>query len=159
MFYDGWQGLVRVVVVGVAAYTALILLLRVSGKRTLAKLNAFDFVVTVAIGSTLATMLLSSTVALAEGLVALALMVGLQYVVASASNRSPRVERLVKSEPRLVYHGGYVEGVKARQHGDVMTPPDAAKQCVAPTLRTTCNKAGLASQHSSRTLASAACGL
>jgi uncharacterized membrane protein YcaP (DUF421 family) len=34
--------------------------LRVSGKRTLAKLNAFDFVVTVALGSTLATILLKS---------------------------------------------------------------------------------------------------
>jgi len=34
--------------------------LRVSGKRTLAKLNAFDFVVTVALGSTLATILLNS---------------------------------------------------------------------------------------------------
>jgi hypothetical protein len=66
VFYDDWQGLIRVVVVGSAAYTALIVLLRVSGKRTLAKLNAFDFIVTVTLGSTLATVLLSSTVALAE---------------------------------------------------------------------------------------------
>jgi uncharacterized membrane protein YcaP (DUF421 family) len=36
--------------------------LRLSGKRTLAKLNAFDFVVTIAIGSTLATILLNTTV-------------------------------------------------------------------------------------------------
>lgn len=94
MFYDGWLGLVRVVVVGTCAYLALVLLLRVSGKRTLAKLNAFDFVVTVALGSTLATVLLSSTVALAEGVLALVLLVALQYVVAWASVRSRRVERL-----------------------------------------------------------------
>jgi uncharacterized membrane protein YcaP (DUF421 family) len=62
LFYDDWTGLVRVVVVGTAAYLALIVLLRISGKRTLAKLNAFDFVVTVALGSTLARVLLSSTV-------------------------------------------------------------------------------------------------
>lgn len=55
------------------------------GKRTLAKLNAFDFVVTIAIGSTLAPVLLSATVALAEGITALALLVVLQYVVASVS--------------------------------------------------------------------------
>lgn len=115
MFYDGWEGLVRVVVVGIAAYCSLIALLRISGKRTLAKLNAFDFVVTVAVGSTLATVLLSSTVALVEGVTALALLIGLQYVVAWASIRSPRVERLVKSEPALVYRGGFVHGAMRRE--------------------------------------------
>lgn len=108
MFFDGWSGLVRVVVVGTCAYVALIVLLRASGKRTLSKLNAFDFVVTVALGSTLATVLLSSSVALAEGVLALALLVGLQYVVAWASARSRRIERVVKSEPRLVYRQGFL---------------------------------------------------
>lgn len=92
MLYDDWQGLIRVVVVGAAAYAALIVLLRASGKRTLAKLNAFDFIVTVALGSTLATVLLSSTVALAEGIMALAVLIGLQYVVAWSSIRSRAVE-------------------------------------------------------------------
>ena len=115
MFYDGAEGLIRVVVVGVAAYAALIALLRSSGKRTLAKLNAFDFVVTVAIGSTLATVLLSSSVALAEGLTALALLVGLQYLVAWASIRSRRVERLMKSEPALLYRDGFVHGAMRRE--------------------------------------------
>ncbi len=52
----------RVLVVGAAAYVTLVVTLRLSGKRTLAKLNAFDFVVTIAIGSTLATILLNTTV-------------------------------------------------------------------------------------------------
>ncbi len=115
MFYDGWHGLVRVIVVGACAYVALVVLLRASGKRTLAKLNAFDFIVTVALGSTLASILLSSSVALAEGLTALALLVGLQYAVAWASNRSRAVERLVKSEPSLVYHHGFVLAVMRRE--------------------------------------------
>ena len=55
MFFDSWAGLGRVLVVGVLAYSALVLLLRISGKRTLTKMNAFDLVVTVALGSTLAT--------------------------------------------------------------------------------------------------------
>jgi len=114
MFYDDWQGLVRVVVVGTCAYVALVLLLRVSGKRTLAKLNAFDFVVTVAIGSTLATVLLSKDVALAEGVTALALLVGLQYAVAWASTRSHWAERLVKSEPTLVFRDGLLPNAMHR---------------------------------------------
>lgn len=106
MLFDSWQGLLRVLVVGTLAYGALVLLLRVSGKRTLAKMNAFDLVVTVALGSTLASILLTESVALAEGLLGLALLVTLQYVVAWASVRSARVRRLVKSEPRLLVRKG-----------------------------------------------------
>ena len=115
VFFDGWLGLLRVLVVGSCAYLALIMLLRISGKRTLAKLNAFDFVVTVAIGSTLATVLLSSSVALAEGVLGLALLVGLQYLVAWVSTRSGRVERLVKSEPTLVYRNGFLAAAMRRE--------------------------------------------
>ncbi len=51
MFFDDWFGIVRILIVGVLAYAALIIFLRVSGKRTLSKWNAFDFVVTIALGS------------------------------------------------------------------------------------------------------------
>jgi uncharacterized membrane protein YcaP (DUF421 family) len=61
MWFDSWAQVGRVVLVGAATYGVLVLLLRVSGKRTLAKLNAFDLVVTVALGSTLATVLLDSS--------------------------------------------------------------------------------------------------
>ena len=56
--------------VGTLAYVALVAILRISGKRTLTKLNALDLVVTVALGSTLATVLLSKSVALVEGVLA-----------------------------------------------------------------------------------------
>ncbi|WP_081928771.1 YetF domain-containing protein [Microvirga sp. BSC39] len=106
MFFQGWFGLWRVLVVGTLAYVALIILLRISGKRTLAKFNAFDFVVTVAIGSTLATILLSDSVALAEGVLALALLIGLQYAISWLSVRSERFQELIKSEPTLLVHRG-----------------------------------------------------
>ena len=110
MFFDDVSGLLRVVVVGTCAYLALVALLRVSGGRTLAKLNAFDFVVTVALGSTLATVLLSSDVALLEGVTAMALLVALQYGVAFVSSRSPAVQRIVTTEPVLLYRDGYLTG-------------------------------------------------
>lgn len=106
MFFDSWAGLGRVLIVSVLAYAALVAVLRVSGKRTLSKMNAFDLVVTVALGSTLATILLSAEVALAEGVLALALLVGLQLGITWLSVRSPAVDRLVKSEPELLVHRG-----------------------------------------------------
>jgi uncharacterized membrane protein YcaP (DUF421 family) len=106
VFFDDFSGLMRVIVVGVLAYTTLVLVLRVSGKRTLSKMNAFDLIVTVALGSTLASIITSTQVALAEGVLALALLIGLQYTVAWLSVRSQTVSRLVKAEPALLYYRG-----------------------------------------------------
>jgi uncharacterized membrane protein YcaP (DUF421 family) len=92
--------------VGALAYAALVAILRLSGKRTLSKLNAFDLVVTVALGSTLATILLAEDVALVEGVVALALLVGLQFAITWSSVRWPVVGRLVKAEPALLAYRG-----------------------------------------------------
>ncbi len=116
MFFQGWAGLGRVVVVGALAYVALVLLLRVSGKRTLSKMNAFDLVVTVALGSTLATILLSGDVALAEGLAAFALLVALQFVITWLSVRSETVSRFVKNEPALLlYRGNFLRDALRRE--------------------------------------------
>ena len=82
MWFDSWSDLVRVAVIGASAYVTVVVVLRLSGKRTLAKLNAFDLVVTVALGSTLATILLSSDVSWAEGALALAMLALLQSLVA-----------------------------------------------------------------------------
>ena len=134
MFFDGWSGVARVVVVGTCAYVALVALLRVSGKRTLAKLNAFDFVVTVALGSTLATVLLSTSVALVEGVTALALLVSLQYAVAWGSVRSRRVERLVKSEPTLVYRNGFLHEAMRQERVTADEVAQAARSQGHPDL-------------------------
>lgn len=106
MLFQTWSDLWRIAVIGVVTYPCLIAVLRVSGKRTLAKMNAFDLVVTVALGSTLATILLSRDVALAEGLIALVLLVLLQLSITWLAVRSHTVRRLLKSEPTVLLRGG-----------------------------------------------------
>jgi len=105
-FFQDWSGLLRTVVVGVLAYGSLVAVLRVSGRRTLSKMNAFDLVVTVALGSTLATILLNQDVALAEGAVAFGLLVGLQYIITWSSVRARWVRRLATGEPVLLLYRG-----------------------------------------------------
>lgn len=102
LFFSGWPALARTLVVGILAYVGLVALLRVSGLRTLSKMNAFDLVVTVALGSTLATILLNKNVALAEGALAFALLIALQFVVTWSSVRVGWVRRLVTGEPRML---------------------------------------------------------
>ncbi len=118
IFFDNWATLLRTFVIGVLAYTSLLGLLRLSGKRTLSKMNAFDLIVTVALGSTLATILLNKDVVLAQGIVAFALLVGLQFVITWSSVRAPWVRRLVTGEPTLLlYRGGVPPGGTAKNPG------------------------------------------
>lgn len=106
MIFDSWQGLARVLAVGALAYVGLVVILRISGKRTLSKLNAFDLVVTVALGSTLATVLLNKSVALVEGVVALGWLVLMQFLITWSSVRSATFQRIIKAEPSLLVHQG-----------------------------------------------------
>lgn len=108
MWFDSWTDLGRVTAVGAAAYRTLVMVLRLSGKRTLAKLNAFDLIVTVALGSTLATILLNGQVSWAEGATALVLLAVLQLLVAWVGSRVPRLRGLVTAEPTLLVRNGIV---------------------------------------------------
>lgn len=110
MLFNGWLSVEQTVVAGILAYAALIVLLRVSGKRTLSKMNAFDPVVTVSLGSILASTLLSKTVSVADGIAAFTTLIVLQYAVAWISVRSAVVRKIFKAEPRLLaYQGGMLE--------------------------------------------------
>ena len=106
MLFSDWADLGRILAVGTLAYTAMILCLRLSGKRTLTKLNAFDLVITVALGSTLSTVLLDKTISLAEGIVAFGLLILLQYILTWSSVRWRLFEEGVKSEPTMLVHRG-----------------------------------------------------
>lgn len=106
LLFGDWGSLGRTVFTGVLGYTALVFLLRISGRRTLSKMNAFDLVVTVALGSTLATVLLNRDVSLVQGAAAFALLIGLQYAVTWSSVRISWVRSVVTGEPALLHYGG-----------------------------------------------------
>lgn len=106
LFFSGWQSLGRTAITALLAYALLVFLLRLSGKRTLSKMNAFDFVVTIALGSTLATVILNHSVPLADGVLAFFLLIFFQGVITWGSARFKAVSHLVKSQPSLLLYRG-----------------------------------------------------
>ena len=106
VLFDGWTPVLRAVVACAGAYAGVVLLVRISGKRTLAQLNAFDWIVTVAFGPILATTALSDEVALVEGLAAFATLAALQLLISFVSTRAPRAQRVLKNEPTLLVRDG-----------------------------------------------------
>jgi uncharacterized membrane protein YcaP (DUF421 family) len=106
IFFDGWSKLGRSMILAVLAYIALVVLLRISGKRTLAKMNVYDFVFVVALGSTLATTILTPDITLADGVAALMALISLQYLFSWLCVISHRVDGIVNGEPTLVFYNG-----------------------------------------------------
>jgi uncharacterized membrane protein YcaP (DUF421 family) len=113
--FGSWSGVMRVLLVGALAYVGLIVVLRVTGKRTLSKMNAFDLIVTVALGSALASTMLSKSTPLAEGLAGMTLLVLLQYAVTWLSVRSDRFQDFVKAKPSILLHRGEWQRAAMRQ--------------------------------------------
>lgn len=109
-----WFDYVTVAAVAVGAYVWLIFVLRLSGKRSLSKLNAFDFAITVAIGSALATIIIDEHVGLLRGGLVLAMLAFLQYAVTKASLWSKTVRNTVRARPTLLVRDGrlYPEALK-----------------------------------------------
>jgi uncharacterized membrane protein YcaP (DUF421 family) len=115
VFFDSWESAGRTVVITILAYVLIIVLLRASGKRTLSKMNAFDFIVTVALGSTLATVMLNKNVALLDGALAFFLLIYLQYLATWLSVRSVGFSNLIKSTPTLLLYKGNLLKVAMRK--------------------------------------------
>jgi uncharacterized membrane protein YcaP (DUF421 family) len=106
IFFKGWGNIERIVIVGIASYLALIILIRVSGKHTLSKMNSFDLIITMALGSILGRIIISNDVPLADCLVATALLIFLQWLLSLLTYHSKSFRKLVTASPALVFHNG-----------------------------------------------------
>ena len=105
LIFKDWSSLGNVALCAIISYLTLFIFIRISGKRTLAKLNAFDFVVTVTLGSTLSSMILGK-VTITEGLVALIVIIVLQYSLAWMASKSNKAEQIINSSPTLLFYNG-----------------------------------------------------
>jgi uncharacterized membrane protein YcaP (DUF421 family) len=106
LFFSNWADLGQIFLTGVVVYLGLLIMLRLSGNRTLTQMNAFDFIVTVALGSTVASTLLSKDVSIMGGVTALATLIGMQYLVTMFGVRSKKFKDVVKGQPALLFYRG-----------------------------------------------------
>ncbi len=104
MFFENWHEMLRIFISAIIAYVVFVTILRVSGKRTLSKWNVFDFIVTIALGSLLADVIVSESNRIYEGLFAAALLIALQFLITFLSTRFDWVKHLVKAKPTLLYY-------------------------------------------------------
>lgn len=107
------RSLLRVPASAGLALLAVIVFIRISGLRSLSKMSAFDFAVTVALGSILGSTVASS-VPVSDGAVAIASLLGAQWLIAQVRRRRWG-SRLVDNEPALLMrHGEFIDDALAR---------------------------------------------
>lgn len=108
IFFQSWESIGRIAVTTLLAYFTLVILLRITGKRTLSKMNAFDFIVTIALGSSFATVALNKNVPLADGALVFFILIMLQFIITWLSVRIGRFKKLITSRPALLVYKGKI---------------------------------------------------
>lgn len=98
------KSLIAIVVTATVIYLAIIIYTRLAGKRSFSKMSSFDFAMTVALGSMLATTVLSKSVSVWDGIIGLGAVYLLQISVAML-RRFNKIQKLVDNAPLLLMDG------------------------------------------------------
>lgn len=106
IFFDNIDKLGRIVLTTVMVYVLIVLVTKVSGKRSTSQLNNFDWVVTVMIGSLGASTILLKDVPFIEGVSSILVLYLLQFLVTKYASVSPQFSNFILSEPRIVFYQG-----------------------------------------------------
>ena len=109
VLFDGWEGLIDVLVCAPILYALVVLSVRLSGKRTTGQMNNFDWIVTVAMGSIVASGIVINSVSIAEAGLAVVTLLLLQYAVTRLAKSSDRFDRAMKADPAVLVARGQVQ--------------------------------------------------
>ncbi|NJN28023.1 MAG: DUF421 domain-containing protein [Cyclobacteriaceae bacterium] len=99
--------IIAIALTATGIYLAVILFTRLAGKRSFSKMSSFDFAMTVAVGSILATTILSKSVSLLAGIFGLAMVYILQ-IFAAVLRRFDVVKKVMDNTPLLLMDGSTI---------------------------------------------------
>jgi uncharacterized membrane protein YcaP (DUF421 family) len=101
-----WDTALHAVLCGAGIYIAVIVFTRLAGLRSFSKMSSFDFAMTVAVGSVVASTTLSGDVSLMLGVVALGALYAVQELIAHARVRIPIASDVLDNRPVLLMKDG-----------------------------------------------------
>ncbi len=107
----------RIVVATAAIYLLLLVVFRVAGRRTLAKLTSFDLVLLLIIGETTQNAMMKDDTSVTGAVVAILSLVSLDMAMAYLKRLFPVFDRLLEGAPILLIHSGKVDHATLRASG------------------------------------------
>ncbi len=106
LFFDDIEKLARIILTTVMVYIFIVLITKISGKRSTSQLNNFDWIVTVMIGSIGASTILLKNVPFIEGVASIVVLYVLQFLVTKYASISPQFSSFILSDPKIVFYQG-----------------------------------------------------
>tara|TARA_R110002049_G_scaffold151160_1_gene314694 strand:+ start:9359 stop:9877 length:519 start_codon:yes stop_codon:yes gene_type:complete len=104
--YTSLETLGIVLVTVVAIFSIIILIVRISGLRTFAKMSSFDFASTIAVGSILASIVINQDQSILKGAVALGSIILFQTIFSFAKRKWEWFDNLFTNKPMLLMEDG-----------------------------------------------------
>ncbi|MDT7827776.1 DUF421 domain-containing protein [Pricia sp. S334] len=89
-------------------FSIIILITRISGLRTFAKMSSFDFASTIAIGSILASVVMNTGQSIIKGTIALATIIAFQTLFSYAKRKSSKLTEMLTNTPMLIMDGDQI---------------------------------------------------
>ena len=110
MLFRSWEGILRVALSAAVIYILVVAALRLIGARALAKMSAYDLIVSIALGSLVAAVPMSTSLSVADGLTAIVTFLALQELTRFLQARFRAAQHLVRERPHLlVWDGKLIE--------------------------------------------------
>src|ERR1700761_2738814 len=91
----------------IVVYVALVLLLRVFGKRELAQLNPFDLVVLLSLSNTVQNALIGDDNSVTGGVIGAVTLLGVNWLVVRLLFARPRLEQVLEGTERVLIMNGH----------------------------------------------------
>lgn len=103
-----WADLGMVALGALLVYLSVLIYTRAAGLRSFAKMSGTDFAGTVAIGSAMATVVLSKSVPLAHGLVGIGMFFLVPVGLAFLRRRGTGIDQVLENQPLLLMRDGEI---------------------------------------------------
>lgn len=104
--FQGWDAVIRIVASAILIYLTIIVIIRLLGKRSTSKLNNYDWIITVALGSMTGSVIVSQSVVIVDGIIAISLVLLLQYITTKFAARLSFVRSAVHAPATLLFIEG-----------------------------------------------------
>jgi uncharacterized membrane protein YcaP (DUF421 family) len=108
-WFGGWDAIARIALVASCGYVAMLLLLRVGGRRRLTEMRLFDFILAITIGSAFGRALTAREVGVVDAAFTFAVLILLQQIGAWLQHRVPAAAGLMGRSPVLLYYRGHLQ--------------------------------------------------
>jgi uncharacterized membrane protein YcaP (DUF421 family) len=103
-----FQEIILLILSVLGIFSIIIIITRIFGLRTFAKMSSFDFASTIAVGSVLASIILNNDYSLLKGGIVLITIIGFQTLFSFLVRKNAFIKQLFTNKPQIIMWNGKI---------------------------------------------------